>query len=95
MTPEQAVFEGVQIDGKLLAMDIWDLAKSDRPHAYEEIKRKIREAFHAQRAEAVAEFRERILSIIDSQTHSSELGDAYRHIRQLIGMLPPAQEGEG
>lgn len=47
MTPEQfAKYEDVQMTGKCLAMEVWSLSGSGRPHAYEQAEAigKLREA---------------------------------------------------
>lgn len=40
-----------------------------------------------QREQAVQEYKEKLLKVLDSQTHTSELGDSFRFIRKLIGEL--------
>lgn len=48
--------EEIQMIGKSLAMEVWALAKSDRPHTYDEAKRLIRQELHSLYAKAQPEW---------------------------------------
>jgi hypothetical protein len=51
---------------------------------YEAVHAECLDIILTQRYLAVQEYREKILALIDSQTHTSELGDSFRVIRKLI-----------